>query len=198
MPVAKNKLPVFSAYKNTNGSDLSFFCDTAVGNDLPGRRGDLGRDGGCHILGQTDLAQAVGGDAEHDIPGGAVLADGQQLVALGRRGAGAGQLDPIQRFLKLTHAQAAAVYFRRAQQCKEIVGNIDRPGVEPQLAAAQLHAGHVHDAQKLGGVVQQLGVQAGKGFGKAVQLPDAGAGQLRHFFGFLRRNNFAVKDLDRE
>lgn len=130
--------------------------------------------------------------------GGAVLADGQQLVALGRRGAGAGQLDPIQRFLKLTHAQAAAVYFRRAQQCKEIVRDVDCSGVEPQLVAAQFHTGHVHDAQKLGGVVQQLGVQAGKGFGKAVQLPDAGAGQLRHFFGFLRLNDFAVKDLGRE
>ena len=51
-------------------------------------------------------------------------------------------------------------------------------GVIPQLVAAQLHTGHVHDAQKLGGVGHKAAVQLGDGLRKAVQLPDAGVRKL--------------------
>ena len=133
---------------------------------------------GGHILGQTHLHPVLGGDPQHDIAGAAALHHGQHLVPLRVDGAGAGQLDVLQQFSKGAHGQAAAVHLRGTQQGKEVFGHIHTAGVIPQLVAAQLHTGHVHDAQKLGGVGHKAAVQLGDGLRKAIQLPDAGVRKL--------------------
>ena len=73
-----------------------------------------------HILGQTHLHVPVFGDAQQNVAGLAILADGQQLVSPFRGGAGAGKLDPGQRLLKAAHAQEAVRGLGFAQQGKKL------------------------------------------------------------------------------
>ena len=153
--------------------------------------------GGGDILGQTHLHVPVFGDAQQNVAGLAVLADGQQLVSPCRGGAGAGKLDPGQRLLKAAHAQETVLGLGFAQQGKKVIGNIHAAGVEPQLIAAQLHTGHIHDAQKLCGVVQQLAVQAGQCIGQTVQLPDLCMGQLRELLFLLPVHHLVIQQLHR-
>ena len=57
-------------------------------------------------------------------------------------------------------------------------------------------AGQLHLAQKLGGVGHQLLVQLGNGLGKAVHLPDGGAGQAGEGLFLLRVYHLAVQTVD--
>ena len=153
--------------------------------------------GGGNVLSQPHLRGLVVGDAQHDVAGLALPADGEYLVSLCRGGTGMGKLDVAQLFLKAAHTQEVILGLGGTQQRKKVIGNIHTASVEPQLIAAQLHTGHVHDAQKLCGVVQQLAVQAGQCIGQTVQLPDVGMGQLRELLFLLPVHHFVIQQLHR-
>ena len=130
---------------------------------------------GGHVLGKADLGVSLDGAAQHDVPHPVRLLNGQQLVPLGGAGAGVLFPDVLEHLLKAAHAQRLALDLGHSQQREEIIGHKHAAGVSAQLVAADLHTGHIHDAQKLGGVGHQLLVQLGNGLGKAVHLPDGRA-----------------------
>ena len=131
--------------------------------------------GGGHVLGKADLGVPLDGAAQHDVPHPVRLPDGQKLVPLGGAVTGIFFPDALEHLLKAAHAQRHALHLGLAQQGEEIIGHEHTAGVGAQLVAADLHTGHIHDAQKLGGVGHQLPVQLGNGLGKAVHLPDGRA-----------------------
>ena len=61
--------------------------------------------GGGNVLSQPHLRGLVVGDAQHDVAGLALPADGEYLVSLCRGGTGMGKLDVAQLFLKAAHTQ---------------------------------------------------------------------------------------------
>ena len=151
---------------------------------------------GGHVLGKADLGVPLDGAAQHDVPHPVRLLNGQQLVALGGAVTGILFPDVLEHLLKAAHAQRLARDAGLAQQGEEIIGHEHVAGVGAQLVAADLHTGHIHDAQKLGGVGHQLPVQLGNGLGKAVHLPDGGAGQVRKGLFLLRVYHLTVQTVD--
>ena len=148
---------------------------------------------GGHILGQTHLHMVLVGDTEHDVAGHAILPDGQQFVPLRRAAAGVRTLDAVQDLLEPADAQRIRIHLRLPQQGKEIFSDKHAAGVVPQFIAAQFHAGHIHDAQELGGAGDQAAVQLGDGLCKTVQFPDAGVGQPGEGPGALCLDHLAVQ-----
>ena len=151
---------------------------------------------GGHVLGKADLGVSLDGAAQHDVPHPVRLLNGQQLVPLGGAGAGVLFPDVLEHLLKAAHAQRLALDLGHPQQREEIIGHEHAAGVGAQLVAADLHTGHIHDAQKLGGVGHQLLVQLGNSLGKAVHLPDGGAGQAGKGLFLLRVYHLAVQMVD--
>ena len=152
--------------------------------------------GGGHVLGKADLCVPLDGAAQHDIPHPVRLLDGQQLVPFGGVGAGILFPDALEHLLEAAHAQLRALDLGHAQQGEEVIGHEHTAGVGAQLVAADLHTGHIHNAQELGGVGHQLLVQLGNGLGKAVHLPDGGAGQVGEGLFLLRVHHLAVQMVD--
>ena len=151
---------------------------------------------GGHVLGKADLGVPLDGAAQHDVPHPVRLLNGQKLVALGGVVTGILFPDALEHLLEPAHAQRLALHLGLAQQGEEIIGHKHAAGVGAQLVAADLHTGHIHDAQKLGGVGHQLLVQLGNGLGKAVHLPDGGAGQAGEGLFLLRVYHLAVQTVD--